>query len=335
MIIREVFENEKDNYNQVVKSITQSWEWGEFREKTGKKVIRLGGFEGSKMVEAMSIFLHPIAYFSHNIGYIPRGFISDKKWLAAIYEIGKKHNCVFIKIDREIEEEKAGVGVFNLVAAKSVLPQYTFWLDLTKDENGIMAAMGEKTRYNIRLGTKHKVVVKEGKTEADVEIFIKFLGETERRQGFYSHYPEYYRLLWKTLGRNFCRILTGYINTIPLASIMLFKFKDILYYPYGGSSLEQREKMANYVVHWEAIKLGKKLGCTVYDMWGAYKEQPKPVDPWFGIWRFKKGFGGKLVSYPDSLDLVIDKRLYNYYLLADKIRWKLLGAKRKILSFIK
>jgi len=337
MLIREILESEKEQYNNVVNSITQSWQWGEFREKTGKKVVRLGEFDGKKLNRGLTIFMHPVPYLSFNIGYAPRSFLPGKNWLAAISEIGKKHNCIFVKIEPDCQEgeKKLEAADFHLITGKSILPKTTFWVDLTKSEDELLAGMAEKTRYNIRLGLKHGVRVVEGKSDKDLEVFINLLTETEKRQGFYSHYPEYYRLLFTTLGRDYCRLLIAYYNKTPLSAIMLFKFKDTLYYPYGGSSLAIRDKMANYVIHWEAIKLGKKLGCRKYNMWGAYKERAKPDDPWFGIYRFKKGFGGKLVTFADSRDLVLNEQLYKYYLWADKIRWRCLGLKRKLIKFIK
>lgn len=333
MLIREIQAKEKEVFNKMVNSVTQSWEWGEFREKTGKKVVRLGEFEGENLKKGVSIFFHPLPYFNFSIGYIPRCLGLNKSLMEAVLEIARKERAVFVKIERE-EEFDFDKGKFNLVKGKSVLPKYTLMVDLEKEEKEILGSMAEKTRYNIRLGLRHKVEIKEGKEEKDLEVFIKLLRETEERQGFYSHYPDYYRMLWEVMGDKMRKLLIGYYNKKAVSAIMLFKFKDRLYYPYGGSSLEYREKMANYVIHWEAIKLGKKLGCRVYDMWGAFKESRKETDPWFGIYRFKKGFGGKLVEYPDSLDLVIDERLYKGYLFADKIRWGLLNLKRKVSELV-
>jgi len=85
--------------------------------------------------------------------------------------------------------------------------------------------------------------------------------------------------------------------------------------------------MASSLLMWEAIKLGKKIGCGEFDMWGA-KDNPK--DPWYGFTKFKLGFGAEIVNFSPTLDLVINPFLYRVVILLDKIRWLLLNLLRKI-----
>ncbi len=75
---------------------------------------------------------------------------------------------------------------------------------------------------------------------------------------------------------------------------------------------------------WEVIKFGKKLGLKTFDMWGALGENPDSKDPWYGFHRFKEGYGGKLVEFVGSYDLVIQPFLYQLYKVLDIFRWKLL-----------
>ena len=100
---------------------------------------------------------------------------------------------------------------------------------------------------------------------------------------------------------------------------MLLNFGDTLYYPYGGSSKSHPEVMANNLVAWEAIKLGKKLGLKNFDMWGALGPNASPKDPWYGFHRFKNGYGGKLVEYIGTYDLVFDWPIYIMFTIIDKL----------------
>lgn len=88
--------------------------------------------------------------------------------------------------------------------------------------------------------------------------------------------------------------------------------------------------MAPYALFWTAIKWGKKLGCTNFDMWGTPGPNPSPKDPWYGFHHFKEGFGPKLVEYIGTFDLVIEPRWYQLYTLIDILRWKLLRLKSKL-----
>ena len=100
---------------------------------------------------------------------------------------------------------------------------------------------------------------------------------------------------------------------------MLVSFKDTFYYPYGGSSVEYKQVMANNLIAWEAIRLGKKLGLKKFDMWGALEPDADPKDPWFGFHNFKKGYGGKLVEYVGTYDLVLNRPIYFIFSLIDQL----------------
>ena len=108
---------------------------------------------------------------------------------------------------------------------------------------------------------------------------------------------------------------------------MLIKYEDTLYYPYGGSDPSYREYMAPNLLHWEAIKLGKKLGCKTYDLWGSYKNVKNETDPFWGIYRFKSGFGGTEIDFPPTVDIPLSP-LYPIFSLFDSLRWKFLKLVR-------
>ncbi len=290
--------------------ILQSAKWGEFRKKTPnvKKVFWIGGCQ---------IFIHRIPHLPWTVAYLPRPEKLDN--LEEIKEACRREKAIFLKIE-PLKDPSTKLGI----SAKPVLPQHTIYLDLTKSEGELLAAMHEKTRYNIHLAQKKGVVVKNEDTLKAIENFTRLLSETESRQGFYSHYPKYYQLLWQTLRpAKMVYLLSAYVPdrpNVPVAAIMLFHYQDFLYYPYGGSDPNFRDYMAPNLLHWEAIKLGQKLGAKVYDLWGSFKERPEESDPWWGIYRFKRGFGGKEVTFPETVDFPLSP-LYFFYPLADKLRW--------------
>ncbi|TSC53290.1 MAG: femAB, partial [Microgenomates group bacterium LiPW_16] len=99
MLIREVLESEREDYNRVVNHPLQSWEWGEFRQKTWLKALRLGGFDGKKLVCGFQLTVHPIPKTSYTVGFLPRGPLPDKPMLDSLKKIGKSENCLFIKLE--------------------------------------------------------------------------------------------------------------------------------------------------------------------------------------------------------------------------------------------
>ncbi|MDP3994788.1 MAG: peptidoglycan bridge formation glycyltransferase FemA/FemB family protein, partial [bacterium] len=73
-----------------------------------------------------------------------------------------------------------------------------------------------------------------------------------------------------------------------------------------------------------AIKFGKKLGLSTFDLWGR--------EPGKGFTRFKEGYNPKVVEFLGTWDLVINKPLYWIYRLVEKIRWPILRLKSRIIK---
>lgn len=115
-----------------------------------------------------------------------------------------------------------------------------------------------------------------------------------------------------------------------LATWVVFCFNGVLYYPYGASSRLHREVMAPNLLAFEAIRFGKAKGCTQFDMWGCLPPKHDPKDPWAGFHRFKEGYGGTLMEFVGTYDLVADQRRYELLLRLDHHRWQYLRMKKRL-----
>lgn len=324
---------DKNNFNKIQNHPLQSFEWGEFRKKTQIKVIRFSEFQ---------LTIHKIPHLPLNIGYFPKGKIPTKEIIEKLKKIGKEENCIFIQLEPEAETNpKSIIQILSLGLRNSAHPlftKYTFQLDLTKPEDELLKSMHSKTRYNTRLAEKRGVKIKEDDSDKAFQEYLRLTKETTNRQGFFAHNEKYHRLMWKNLRaknkKDFSKneltahLLTATYKNKTLVSWILFVFHDTLYYPYGASSSESREVMASNLMMWEAIKFGKRLGLKKFDMWGALGPNPDPKDPWYGFHRFKEGYGGKLVEFVGSYDLVINPLIYSFYKTADRLRWILLRLKK-------
>lgn len=350
----DITEENKHDYNEVVNHPLQSYEWGEFRKKTGVKVIRRGLLKGDKIVDGFTLTLHKIPRTKYYIGYLPKSNEPTKEILEELTRIGQEKKCVFIQLEPNVEKIsnfKFPISNFKIVpAAHPLFTRYTFFLDLTRTEEELLAKMHSKTRYNIRVAERHKVKIVENNSEESFKHYLKLMLETTSRQGFYAHTPQYHKDLFEILTKSqpptpntnelsyhlfnalYQPSEPSTINHKPLTltSWVLFVFKDILYYPYGASSRQHRETMANNLIAWEAIKFGKKLGLTKFDMWGALGPEPNKKDPWYGFHRFKEGYGAKHVEFIGSYDLIIRPQAYSIYKIANKARWSLLRLRRTL-----
>src|SRR3989344_8357024 len=186
------------DFNKNVTYPLQAFEWGEFRKKTGIKVIRGKDFQ---------LTIHKIPHTSWTIGYLPKGNLPDKKLIEELKKIGKDNNCIFIQLEpnilSSIVNRKSSIINLSLVpAAHPLFTKYTFILDLTKSEDELLKGMHQKTRYNIKVAQKHGVKIVEDNSDKAFETYIKLTNETTKRQKFYAHTQRYHELMWQTLKVN-------------------------------------------------------------------------------------------------------------------------------------
>lgn len=322
MDLRPITEKQKSQYNRLVSHIMQSWEWGEARKSLGTRVCRYGLYKNGKLTRAFQLTFHKIPLINRYVGYLPKGPEPNKNLAEALKKIGEENHCAFIKVEPNSEVLSIEYRVLRefVKSPKPLFTKYNFIVDLTQSEESLLKNMHSKTRYNIKVAQKHGVKIEERTDDEALKLYLKLYFETTRRQGYHGHNEEYHRKIWETLkNAGLARLLIASYKSKPLTAWMLLHFKDTLYYPYGGSSAEHKEVMANNLIAWEAIKLGKIRGLKKFDMWGALGPDANPQDPWYGFHKFKQGYGGKLVEYIGTFDLVLNWPIYLAFTAIDKI----------------
>jgi lipid II:glycine glycyltransferase (peptidoglycan interpeptide bridge formation enzyme) len=318
---------ERERWNDFVanspnSSILQSYEWGELKSYFGWKPIRIVLEEEGKILAGISILKREIPFIMHSLFYAPRGPIidfSNKDLLHNLMDIIEKeadrNHAVSLKIDPEVSEENRD-AVASLTslgfekALKQVQPRATCILDLDRELDDILMSFEEKTRYNIRLAEKKGVTAKEDASEKGINIFHELYRATAVRDKFLVHPLRYYQRIREVLfnaglGTNF----VAYYEGKPVAAVIIFAFGRKIWYMYGASASESRNVMPNHLLHWEVIKWAKGKGYREYDLWGV-PVNPKEDHPLFGVYRFKKGFRGRLVKYIGAYDFPYSPLLY-------------------------
>ena len=80
--------------------------------------------------------------------------------------------------------------------------------------------------------------------------------------------------------------------------------------------------MPTYLLQWEAMQWARTNGCRQYDLYGVPDHDEKYLEDHFqdrsdglwGIYRFKRGFGGRLERVAGPWDRVYYSPLYHIYL---------------------
>jgi len=72
----------------------------------------------------------------------------------------------------------------------------------------------------------------------------------------------------------------------------------------------------------------KEAGCRFYDLFGI-PPNDDPDHPMAGLYRFKTGFGGRIIHRPGSWDYPYKKAVYALFNFAEALRKKLRDRKKK------
>jgi len=306
-----------DNLDKIATHPLQTSAWAEFRSKWGNEVAE---------TKYGILTLHKIPFINYKIGMFIKGPTPTKEMLSELKKIGREKNLVFIKLEPNTPKSPKLIELMKsegAVAGKTLFTPSTFWINLTPSEEELMKGFSSKTRYNIRVAERNGVTVKEDNGSAAFDKYLELTRETIRRQGFYAHSEKYHRLMWMILRKaGIAHLLTASYKGETITTWILFSWKDFLYYPYGASTEEHKNVMANNLMMWEAIKFGKKLGLRTFDLWG--REEGK------GFTKFKEGYNPKVVEFLGTWDLVINKPMYALYKLAEAVRWPALKLAAKL-----
>ncbi|MFV0545389.1 MAG: lipid II:glycine glycyltransferase FemX [Bacteroides sp.] len=198
-------------------------------------------------------------------------------------------------------------------ANQNILPTNTIIVDLSADEDQILAHMKMKTRYNIGLAKRKGVEVRMAGKEG-LDIWYALYQETALRNGLHINDIDCFKaVLLSKMEREDenvqVRLLIAYHDDEPLAAMFLVLSSHRATYLYGASASHKRNLMPTYLLQWEAMRLAKENGCTEYDMFGA-APRPEPSHPMYGLYKFKKGFGGDMFHQMGCWDYPLDANKY-------------------------
>jgi lipid II:glycine glycyltransferase (peptidoglycan interpeptide bridge formation enzyme) len=319
--------------------VLQSWEWGKVKAQTGWRATRsvLHDEEGTAVAALQFLDRQLLPYLPLRIGYVPKGPVLDwgnarmvEAALAQVETLAKRFNCIFVKIDPDVDEQgAAGLRLRHIFrqrgwrfSAEQIQFKNTAMSDLRPSEDELLELMKSKWRYNVRLAERRGITVREGST-ADLAAFYRLYQETAARDGFLIRPFEYYRTTWESYlaaeqetgnPAGGALLLAEHVEeSEPLAGIFILRYGKRAWYFYGASSEQRRRDMPNYLLQWQGMRWARAHGCTTYDWWGAPTHLDDPMDRLQGVWQFKQGFGARFAPHVGAWDYTAWPRLYRLY----------------------
>jgi lipid II:glycine glycyltransferase (peptidoglycan interpeptide bridge formation enzyme) len=307
-------------------NLLQSWSWGELQSRFGWQVSRLVFEDGAGLCSLQRTRTILPGGWIH---YSPRGPLvaepSRAEAVRALLQRAQSEQGVALRLEPEAPAGDAWEAVLaedGFSKAEPVQPAATLILDLRPELEALRAAFKPKTRYNLALSERKGVTVE---VSHDAATFARLSGETATRQGISLPGPAYYRALLDCFGDRGRLYLAQHQGKV-LAGIIVVRFGTTATYLFGGSAEQGRELMPNYLLHWVAITQMREQGCTRYDWWGI-PEQPSPDHPWFGLYRFKTGFGGERVRYAGLFQRVLRPARWRWEQGASRLKARLRRAR--------
>ncbi|MFH1047978.1 MAG: peptidoglycan bridge formation glycyltransferase FemA/FemB family protein [Patescibacteria group bacterium] len=326
----------------------QSWEWGLFQESVGRLVYRyrVDSSEHETLKETVGQFLivqHQLP-FGRTYLYVPMGpvvigegyrFEPFKACAVTIAQAAERLKATFARIEPPAivgeQIEKNDLVEMGFEYAGQVQPQHTTIVDLSRTESELLAAMKQKTRYNIRIAEKHSVTIREADRSnahnfvAEFDKFWSLMQETTERDQFQSHDRNYYEKMLDVLSTRkeadlSVRLMFAEVSGEPVAAALVAYFGNTATYLHGASTARHRSAMAPYLLHWFAIRQAKAAGLKKYDFWGVAPEDAPENHPWSGISRFKMGFGGARINYIGAWELPTKRLWYRLFWLLRRIK---------------
>ena len=318
------FEYEEFIKNNPKSHFMQSIKWAMVKSNWINEIVTVKDKNGN-IKGSMSLLIRKVPFLNRTIMYSPRGPVCDihdietfKSLIMKAKELAGKYKSYVLKLDPDVEKEDAE---FNRIVAQlgfktkndsenfeGIQPRFVFRLDIKgKTEDEVSMIFNQKVRYNIRLAGKKGVEVKIG-SKKDIPEFHKIMLETGIRDEFVVRNASYFETMLDCLGDNI-RLYLAYFNGQIIAGTVAVVYGNKCWYLYGASSNDFRNVMPNYLLQWEMIKWAVQSGCDIYDFRGVSGDLDES-NPLYGLYRFKKGFGGKFTEFIGELDYVFSPFTY-------------------------
>lgn len=312
--------------------------WGDFKTDFGWMPQRVALADSSgKLVAGAQILYRALPFRLGKLAYIPFGPVVDwgnTSLVKALFKVldrtARQSGAVFMKLEPGYDVSGETLKAMGCrLSPQTVQPPRTLILDIRNEETALQA-MNQGTRRNIRKSEKFEIEVRQGSRE-DVASFNQLLQTTSQRQGFGVHVSAYYEGIYdRFIAHQATPIKANLLMASypaedgtrrDLSGVVVFVLGQQAWYLYGASSDEERQRMASFGVQWAAIQWARQQGAKRYDMYGVPDRDPMTLEALFeqeheglwGVYRFKRGWGGQVVRTVGAWDRVYQPPLYWAY----------------------
>jgi lipid II:glycine glycyltransferase (peptidoglycan interpeptide bridge formation enzyme) len=321
--------------------LLQSYEWGELNTYLGGRIYRLGALENGHVVGAMLLTVSPVPMpvplpgVRFNWLYCSRGPTvehPDSPALAALIEsvqkIARAEHAVVLRLEPNIADDDPQID--RWIAAYHDLGFQTnpyaihgrrSWvLDVRPGDEQLLANFKMTWRQNVRIAERKGVIIREAENDADFDAYYELLKITSERDAFFIHNKDYHReILRQFAGHGGAVLYLAEHEGEAIGAKMLIRYGDWCWDMFGASSNNKRNLKPNYLLQYRCIQWAKTRGCSYFDF-RTIPEILEPGEEMWGVYEYKKGFGGFSRLNMPTQDYVYRPLIYNAWRKSVEIR---------------
>jgi len=182
--------------------------------------------------------------------------------------------------------------------------QATIVIDLTKDLDEIWKGMEKASCRDVIKRAVRRGITVETDGNKNYKEFIDIYKKFMVKKGLYNVFSRFYDPKLEIIKKKHGVLFTAKLEEEILGGAFFIHDEEHIRYLVAASKrLEVDRKKAtlignaNRLIIWEAIKWAKERGIKEFDLGGySLDAENNPNDPRYGVNKFKKSFGGKIVK---------------------------------------
>jgi lipid II:glycine glycyltransferase (peptidoglycan interpeptide bridge formation enzyme) len=319
----------------------QAWAWGELKSHFGWQPYRLSAGGGDC---AAQLLVRP--YRGLAVAYVPRGPIVaadgslDAGLLDEIVRVARSHRAAFVRFEPDLAQDDPRANALDAAlrvagfgaAGRTIQPRSTIVLDLAPPLPELLAGLSKGHRADLKRAEREGVTVRVATDSAETQTLHDMLRATSARKAFGYHNAAYYRVLLDAFG-DAAQLLIAQRDGAVIGASLVLAWAGHGVYLAAGSNAAGLEHRAAHALQWQAISWARDRGARTWDQFGiadargqvelgalAGQDRNSPDmerleaaarrDPLDGVYRFKKGWGGRVVRFMPAYDRVFFRPAY-------------------------
>jgi lipid II:glycine glycyltransferase (peptidoglycan interpeptide bridge formation enzyme) len=314
-------------------NLTQTYEWGELMQEFQLETLHIGVIdEEGQLCAVMLLLISKLPLLRVPYFYAPRGPVIDDPTSPAMTVLlnfvkaqAHKRGACMLKVEPDAHD--GDTQWLASLPARGFRPnpyanhlRREWVLDVRPSEQELLAKMHKKTRQYIRTSSRTGVTIRPGNVQEDIDVFYDIYTQTGQRSDFMILPKSFYARMLELYGKNAAFFVAEYEGK-PIAAAIILRLGQWCWNMYEAASEQSRELRINYLLQWQRILWAKAQGCWYFNSRGI-PDNLEEGQELYGVYNFKRGFGGFDIRYLQTHDLVYRPITYAIYrVLLDVKHW--------------